>query len=181
MFLLGQISQQLFQISEQLSSVPQVSIPPTKLSSFPFSLSPFAVRVNVCWFMSLAFCLLAALLGILVQQWVRNYMHLFRRYADPLKSARLRQYLYEGCEGWSMPMVAEIVPGILHISLFLFFAGLVDSLLYLNPTVTQCVIAPLCISGLLYIFIIFVPIIYPQSPYQNTFSGICWYLFRKST
>ena len=130
--------------------------------------------------MSLVFSLLAALLAILVQQWVRDYMHVFQRYGDPLKSARLRQYLYDGCEGWHMLMVAEAVPGFLHISLFLFFAGLSDSLLNINIEVALSTIVPIGISGLSYILMIFAPIIYPQSPYQNSFSGIFWYLFLKS-
>ena len=46
--------------------------------SSSLKLSP-DVRVNVFWFMALAFSLLAALLAILVQQWVRNYMHGFQR------------------------------------------------------------------------------------------------------
>ncbi|KAF8489892.1 hypothetical protein F5888DRAFT_1951460, partial [Russula emetica] len=122
---------------------------------------------NLFWFMSLVFSLLAALLAILVQQWVRDYMHVFQRYRNPLKSSRLRQYLYEGCEGWYMPMVAEAIPGFLHISLFLFFAGLGDSPLNINTKVALSTIVPIGVSGLLYIFTIFAPIIYPQSPYQN--------------
>ena len=122
--------------------------------------------------MSLVFSLLAALLAILVQQWVRDYMHVFQRYGDPKKSARLRQYLYEGCEGWYMPIVAEAVPGLLHISLFLFFGGLGNSLLNINTKVALSTIVPIGVSGLLYIFTTFAPIIYPQSPYQNSFSGI---------
>ena len=130
--------------------------------------------------MALAFSLLAALLAILVQQWVRDYMHVFEQYGDPLKSARLRQYLYDGCKGWHMPMVAKSVPGFLHISLFLFFTGLADSLLNINTKVALTTIVPIGVSGLLYMFTIFAPIIYPQSPYQNSFSGIFWYLFQKS-
>ena len=130
--------------------------------------------------MSLVFSLLAALLAILVQQWVRDYMYVFQRYGDPKKSARLRQYLYEGCEGWYMPIVAEAVPGLLHISLFLFFGGLGNSLLNINTKVALSTIVPIGVSGLLYIFTTFAPIIYPQSPYQNSFSGIFWYLFQKS-
>jgi hypothetical protein len=129
--------------------------------------------------MALAFSLLAALLAILIQQWVRNYMHVFQRYSDPLKSSRLRQYLYEGCEGWYMPKVAEAVPGCLHVSLFLFFAGLSDSLFNINITVGIGAIAPIGICTLLYILITVMPIIYPQSPYQNSFSGIIRYLFQK--
>ena len=180
-YYLRQHSTILSQISVQLSSIaPQVSIPPTPPPPFP-PFNPLAsdIRVNAFWFMALAFSLLAALLAILVQQWVRKYMHVFRRYGDPLKSSRLRQYLYEGCERWYMPKVAEAVPGLLHISLFLFFAGLGDSLLNINTKVALSTIVPIGISGLLYILMIFVPIIYPQSPYQNSFSGMFWYLFQK--
>jgi hypothetical protein len=106
-------------------------------------------------------------------------MHVFQRYGNPLKSSRLRQYLYEGCERWYMRKVAEAVPGFLHISLFLFFAGIGDSLLSINTKVALSTIVPIGASGLLYIFMTFAPIIYPQSPYQNSFSGIFWYLFQK--
>ena len=180
-YYLRQHSTILSQISVQLSSItPQVAIPSSSPPPFP-PFSPLAsdVRVNVFWFMALGFSLLAALLAILVQQWVRSYMHAFQRYSDPLKSSRIRQYLYDGCERWCMPMVAEAVPRFLHISLFLFFAGLGDSLLRINTKVALSTIIPMGASGLLYIFTIFAPIIYPQSPYQNLFSGILWYLFQK--
>ena len=92
----------LTQISNQLSSiVPQVSIPSTLPPPYPnFSPNSSDVRVNAFWFMSLVFSLSAILLATLIQQWVQDYMHVFQRYSNPLKSARLRQYLYEGAEGW---------------------------------------------------------------------------------
>jgi hypothetical protein len=180
-YYLQQHSTILSQISQQLSSIaPQVSIPSTPPAPFPkFSPSASNIRINVFWFMALIFSLSAALLAILVQQWVRDYMHVFQRYSDPLKIARLRQYLHEGSERWYMPRVAEAVPGLLHISLFLFFAGLVDSLLNINTTVGLSAVVPIGIGVLLYIFTIIAPIIYPQSPYQNSFSGVIWYLFQK--
>jgi hypothetical protein len=171
----------LAQISKQVSSIaPQVSIPSTLPPPYPtFSPNPSDVRVNVFWFMSLVFSLFAALLATLVQQWVRDYMHVFQRYSNPLKSARLRQYLFEGAEGWYMPMVAESVPGLVHVSLFLFFIGLGDSLLSLNTTVGVSTIVPITICGLLYVLSMFAPIINPQSPFQNPFSGVIWYLKQK--
>jgi hypothetical protein len=129
--------------------------------------------------MALVFSLSAALLVILVQQWVRDYMHVFQRYSDPLKSARLRQYLHEGCEGWYMPIVAKAVPGLLHVSLFLFFVGLCDSVFNINTAVGISTTIPIGISGLVYIFTTFAPILYPQSPYQNPFSGLIWYITQK--
>ena len=129
--------------------------------------------------MSLIFSLLAALLATLVQQWVWDYMHMFQWYSNPLKGAQLRQYLYEGAEGWHMPVVAESVPGLVHVSLFLFFFGLGDSLLALNTTVGITTIVPITICGLMYVLSMFAPIMNPQSPFQNPFSGLIWYLRQK--
>jgi hypothetical protein len=129
--------------------------------------------------MSLVFSLSAALLATLVQQWVRDYMHVFLRYNDPLKSARLRQYLHEGLEGWYMPLVAEAVPGLIHVALFLFFAGLCDLVLNINTTLGVSTIVPIGISGLLYVVTIIAPLIYPQSPYKNSLSALIWYLIQK--
>ena len=163
----------------QLSSIaPPVSIPSTPLPPL-FHPSASDVRVNVFWFVALAFSLLAAFLALLVQQWVRDYMYASERYRDPLKSARLRQYMYEGFETWHMLRVAEAVPGFLHLSLFLFFVGLADSLLNINTKVAISTIFPIGISSLLYIFSTFAPIIFPQSPYKNTVSHVFWYLFQK--
>ncbi|KAH9961554.1 hypothetical protein BC827DRAFT_325325 [Russula dissimulans] len=171
----------LNQISHQVSSIaPQVSIPSTPLPPFP-AFNPLAsdIWVNVFWFMALIFSLSAALLAILVQQWVRDYMQAFQRYGNPLKSARLRQYLQEGSERWYMPVIAEAVPGLLHVSLFLFFAGLGDSVLNINTAVGVSTTVPIGITASVYIFTMIAPIIYPQSPYQNSFSGLIWYLIQK--
>src|SRR5579863_7701490 len=157
----------LDQISHQISAiVPQVSIPSTPLPAFP-TFKPLAsdIRINVFWFMALIFSLSAALLATLVQQWVRDYMHVFQRYSDPLKSARLRQYLHQGLEGWYMPVIAEAVPGLLHVSLFLFFVGLGDSVLNINTTVGTTTTVLIAITGFLYVLTTFALVIYPQSPY----------------
>ena len=171
----------LAQISQQISSIaPHLSIPSTLPPPYPdFRPSSSDVRVNAYWFMSLVCSLSAALLATLVQRWVRDYMHVFQRYSHPLKIARLRQYLYEGAEGWHMPVVAEFVPGLVHISLFLFFLGLSDSLLTLNATIgiTTTILIAICSS--LYIFCMFAPVLYPQSPFRNSFSGLIWYLIQK--
>jgi len=78
-----------------------------------------------------------------------------------------------------MPIVAESVPGLLHVSLFLFFVGLSDSVLNINTTVGISTTIPIAISGFLYVFTTFAPVIYPQSPYQTSFSGPIWYLVQK--
>jgi Family of unknown function (DUF6535) len=171
----------LDQISRQISSIaPQISVsrnPPPPYTGFQLSASD--IRVNAFWFMALIFSLSAALLATLVQQWVRDYMHVFQRYSDPLKSARLRQYLHEGSKGWYMPVVAEAVPGLLHVSLFLFLVGLCDFVLNVNTAVGLSTTIPIAIIGMLYIFTTFAPVINPQSPYQNSFSALIWFMNQK--
>jgi hypothetical protein len=78
-----------------------------------------------------------------------------------------------------MPTAAEAVPGLLHVSLFLFFAGLADDALNINTTIGISTIVPIGLCGLLYIFTTFAPVIYPQSPYQNSFSTLIWYANQK--
>jgi hypothetical protein len=171
----------LDQISRQISSIaPQFSIPSAPPDRFP-AFKPLAsdIIVNVFWFMALVFSLSAALLATLVQQWVRDYMYVFQRYSDPLKSARLRQYLYDGSKRLYMPLVAEAVPCLLHVSLFLFLVGLCDFVFNINTAVGLSTTIPIAITGLLYILTTFAPAIYPQSPYQTSFSGSIWSVMQK--
>ncbi|KAH9988446.1 hypothetical protein BJV74DRAFT_839399 [Russula compacta] len=169
------------QISRQLSSIaPQVAIPSTPPSPFPpFNPAASDVIVNVFWFMALFFSLAAAILALHVQRWVRNYMHISQSHSDPLKSARIRQYLYEGWVGQYTPAVAEAIPSLLNMAVFLFFVGLCDYVLNINTTVGLSTTVPIGVSCLVYILIMFAPIIYPRSPYQNSFSGFIWYLIQK--
>ena len=78
-----------------------------------------------------------------------------------------------------MPIAAEGVPGLLHVSLFLFFAGLADSALNINTTIGLSTTIPIGICGLVYVFITLAPVLYPQSPYQTSYSGIIWYAIQK--
>ena len=78
-----------------------------------------------------------------------------------------------------MPIAAEAVPGLLHVSLFLFFVGLADSTLNINTTIGVTTTVPIGICGSLYIFTTLAPVIYPQSPYQTSFSGAIWYAIQK--
>ncbi len=180
-FYLQQNVAMLNQISQQISSIsPQFTIPLSPPPPYP-TFRPLSsdVRVNVFWSVSLIFSFSATLLAILVQQWVRDYMHVFQRYSDPLEIARLRRYWHEGCEKWYMPVVAEAVPGLLHVSLFLFFIGLGDFILGINTTVGLYTAFLIGFSGLLYIFTMFGPVICPRSPYQNSFSALIWYLIQR--
>jgi hypothetical protein len=165
--ILAQISQQLASFALQVSVpsiAPQVSTPPTVPSTAPqvsipsTSPPPYPafkpqisdIRVNTCWLVALVCSLSAALLAILIQQWVRSYMQVFQRYDHPLKRARFRQFFFEGAKG--MRNLAEQVPRLIHVSLFLFFWGLGDSMLNTNTPIGATTIVLICICGSFYLY-----------------------------
>ncbi|KAH8985735.1 hypothetical protein EDB86DRAFT_2318515 [Lactarius hatsudake] len=157
----------LAQISQQIASIaPQFPIPPPPL---PYSATPPSssdIRVNVCW---LIVCSLsAALIAILVQQWVRSYMQVFQRYNHPLKRARFRQFYFEGAK--RIQMMADTVPILMHCSLFLFFGGLVDAMLNLNTTVGVTTIVPTCFCGIFYLSDVSTRFVDPRSPNHSPIS-----------
>ena len=129
------------------------------------------------WLISLVCSLSAALLATLVQQWVRAYMRVFQHSRNPLKAARIRLFLFEGVE--RLPMVAEAVPGLIHVSLLLFFWGLGDFILNIDTAVFVATVVPLVVCVSLYLYSMAAPIWNPQSPYRTPFSGFIWYLIRK--
>jgi Family of unknown function (DUF6535) len=170
----------LAQISAQLeasgSPVPSTVVVPPVFPEFRAAASD--IRVNVFWFMSLIFSLTAALAATIVQQWVRDYMHIFQRYNHPLKRARVRQFLYEGAENWYMPVVVDAVPALIHISLFLFFFGLADYLFQVNIATAATTTIMIVICACLYLWTVIAPVHDAQSPYQSPLSGIFWYLYQ---
>jgi hypothetical protein len=178
-FYQSQSVQILAQISQQIASIgTQIPLNITQPATFPtFHPSASDRRVNVYWLMSLVFSLSAALLATLVQQWVRSYMRVFQRSSNPLKTSRIRLFLFEGVE--LLPVVAEAVPGLIHVSLFLFFLGLSDTILNINTTVGVTTVVPIVVCGFLYLYSVVKPLTNPQSSYRNPFSGLIWYIIRK--
>ena len=99
---------------------------------------------------------------------------MFERYSNPLMIARIRQYLREGAERWRMPTIAELVPGLIHFSLLLFFIGLADFLLHAYPIVGKFTLLPIAFCATLYIVSTLAPIFDAQSPYRTSLSGLVW-------
>jgi hypothetical protein len=115
----------------------------------PFSPSSKDIRVNVFWFTSLSLSLATALLGILCMQWLGEYQR--KTPLDPREAISLRQLRYEGLIAWKVPQILMSLPVLLHLSLLLFFIGLIDLLWSLNHTVA---ISVSIVSGLVSVFLL---------------------------
>ena len=168
-YMLDRISQQFASVDHQISS----NYPPP--SPYPtFHPSASDRRVTILWLVSLVCSLSAAHLATLVQQWARGYIRMFQQFRNPGKAARIRQFLFEGAN--RLPSIAEFVPFLIHISLVLFFWGLVDLLFQIDMTVFITTGVPILICVCLYICCVVESIRNPQSPYRTTFSRFLWSL-----
>jgi hypothetical protein len=171
----------LSQISSQLAAMANGSSINTSeylLKQTAFHPTPSALRCNAFWFLSLAFSLACALSATLVQQWSRYYLQAIDRRAAPHHRARIRSYLHEGITTFKMTAVVEAIPMLLHISLFLFFAGLVEFLMPINDLIANITLAAGVVCGTMYAIITILPLPFRQCPYRTPLSGLLWRLLQ---
>jgi len=108
---------------------------------------------NILWFLSLGFSLICALSATLVEHWARKYLQATYVKPAPQQRARLSAYLFEGIEKYKMSAIVETIPMLLHISLFLFFAGLVALLHNVNRAIQCLCLGMLVFCSALYFFV----------------------------
>jgi hypothetical protein len=133
----------------------------------------YIIWVNSLWFLSLTISLTCAMLATLVQQWARRFLRNTQPpQCSPHERARIRAFFADGVDDLRLDRAVEALPTMLHLSLFLFFAGLLIYLFNLNHTVFSAVVGSVCFSALAYIFITFMPLIRRESPYYTSLSSI---------
>jgi hypothetical protein len=169
--LLVQITQQLVNVS---TGTP-LTIVATQ-SNQPFKPTASAVRVNVLWFLSLVLSLSCALSATLMQQWSRRYRELAQRHGAPHRRARMRAYIFDGISRFGMARAVATMPTLLHISVFLFFAGLIDFLFPVDATVSWFTLVLVVAFALAYAILTTLPNLYLNCPYATPLSGITWQL-----
>ncbi|KAF5369499.1 hypothetical protein D9758_002513 [Tetrapyrgos nigripes] len=161
-FLLSKISQQLSN-STVLSSGPP---------SFETPMS--AIVCNVLWFLSLALALTCSLLATFVQQWTRDFIHKTTLRPAPIRQARVFAYMYFGLRDFGMHSFVDVIPILLHISLFLFFGGLVAFLFPVNRIITYIMIGILVVFLIIYTTLTVIPLVWLDAPYCTPLSGALW-------
>lgn len=131
-----------------------------------FKPSPAAVRINSLWFASLVCSLSAASLGMLIKQWLREYLD--GQFISPQAGARVRHFRYQGLTRWKVFEVAAILPLLLQVALGLFFLGLCFFTHLLNETLSLANISLIIAWATLFIFAILAPALSARCPYKTT-------------
>jgi len=122
--------------------------------------------------MSLVVSITCAVLATLLQQWARRYLRLAHPRYSPHKRARIRAFYRKGVEELHLSRVVEGLPALLHISLFLFFAGLSVFLFKVNYTIFKAVIAWVALCVIVYAYLTVLPIRRKNSPYSAPLSAL---------
>ncbi|KAF7366948.1 hypothetical protein MSAN_00953500 [Mycena sanguinolenta] len=164
--ILGQISQQLAASANGTKFNPGPSV--------PFTPGWASLVCNGLWFLSLGFSLTCALVATLVQQWARDFLHKTDIRSAPVIRARIFSYLYYGLKRFRMHTVVEIMPILLHTSLFLFFVGLVA---FLSPVnIILAAIAAAILGAVVSVYSVFtiLPLWYRDCPYHTPLSSAFW-------
>ena len=117
-----------------------------------------------------------AVLANLLQQWARKYLKVTRprSTASQPRQARYRAFYAEGVENFLLPWVFEALPAMLHLSVFLFFAGLVVFLWNFDPTISKLILSWVAGCVVLYGYITFIPTFRHDSPYNTPLSPLAW-------
>jgi hypothetical protein len=170
--LLCQISQQLPNFPNGTCSAPQ--------AGQSFSPGASIIWVNAMWMMSLLLGLTSALIATLLQQWARRYVQMPQIPSEPKDRARVRSFLFFGTQKYRVPLAVETAPAILHLSVFLFFAGLVVLFFSINKAVAIIVSISVGIFVVAYLALTILPYIDHNCPYRTPMSYIWWYISHPS-
>lgn len=139
----------------------------TSTSPPPFEPPVWAIRVNVLWFTSLLLSLASASFGILVKQWLREYMAI--EYTVPQQRLRARQYRYPALAQWKVFEIAAFLPLLLQLSLGLFFAGLCFFTAAVHRSVGRTTTPLVCAWAFLLFATTIAPLFSPRCPFKTTF------------
>ncbi|KAF5357351.1 hypothetical protein D9758_005921 [Tetrapyrgos nigripes] len=163
----------LSQISQQLSSALNGTSTPLQPSP-DFEPPVSAVVCNTLWFLSLALALTCSLLATFVQQWTRDFIHKTNLRPSPVRQAKALAFLYLGLRNFGMHSFVDVIPILLHISLLLFFGGLVPFLLPVNKPLTYLMACVLGIFVAVYCALACIPLLYLDAPYRTPLSAALW-------
>ncbi|KAI9447471.1 hypothetical protein H4582DRAFT_2051229 [Lactarius indigo] len=158
------------------ANIPNASIPTTSTVPPPFSPPRYVVWVNSFLFLSLAVSLTCGLLAMLLHQWARRYIKVTQTQFTPHKRARIRAFFAEGVDRSHLAWAVEALPILLHLSLALFFAGLLVLLFNADFTVFGVVAGWVGLCVAIYGCITLFPIFRRDSPYCSPLSSPAWSL-----
>jgi len=163
----------LKQISRQLAGF-NGTYPNLPIKEPPGPSTPI-ILVNVMWLISIVLSITSALFATLLQQWARRYIQMPEIPSLVTHRARVRSFLFRGTLKYNMRLAVEIVPTLLHLSVFLFFTGLVIFFFTIHKTVAIAVSVSVGLFAVMYFALTILPYFGHSCPYRTPMSSVWWY------
>ncbi|KAF8894368.1 hypothetical protein CPB84DRAFT_1295632 [Gymnopilus junonius] len=120
--------------------------------------------VNGLWFAALACSLSGALVCMLAKQWIQPLPNIS---GSPKHRARQRQRRHTQLQSWHVFAVISALPLLLHISLLLFFAGVIILLWSGDIAIMASTFTIVALAYIFYLGSIWMSLAYPDFPYQH--------------
>ena len=172
-FYLEKIYNRLGDTDLSRASFPNIATQPPILSP-----PTYAVWVNTLWFLSFAISLTYGMLAVMLYQWAGRYKRVTQQLlSTPHRRARVRAHFSDAIDGLHVLWVIEGARALVHLSMFLFFAGLLIYLFNICRTAFAVVVSWMALSTVVYASFTLLPIFRPNSPYYAPLSSIFWSLY----
>ncbi|SJL04929.1 uncharacterized protein ARMOST_08300 [Armillaria ostoyae] len=133
------------------------------------------VWVNGLWFTSLFLSLTAALVAVLVKQWLHHYVALPS--GTPRDRSLTRQFRYAGFQKWHVQIIIGLLPVLMHLALAIFLVGLVVFLHPLQEALSWTICAGTLLVYAAYVTATILPILFPQCPYRTPLCDLIYMSF----
>jgi len=117
------------------------------------------------------------MLATSLQQWARRYSEVSHHAGRGLKErAQIHSFLASGITKFRVNPMVQALPAMVHLSLFIFFAGLLVYLFNINHAVFSAVACCVALLSAIYGFITFMSFIWLDSPYYSPLTQPAWFL-----
>jgi hypothetical protein len=145
---------------------PLMTTPTSGFVDQPFQPSPTDIQVNVLWFASLIFSLITASFGILIKQWLREYLAVTN--PSPQARLRIRHFRYPDLERWKVVEIAGALPLLQQLSLALFFIGLCYFTESVHSSIGRTSLPLVAGWAFCFVTVTILPLFFPRCPYKTT-------------
>ncbi|KAG8806818.1 hypothetical protein FRC17_004800 [Serendipita sp. 399] len=115
-------------------------------------------------------------------QWVTDYGAVTRRAGStPEERVKRRHFRYQGGQDWRMDTIISSLPIALHLSVLLFFIGLIAWMWDTHRSVFAVVVVCGVAASLFYLLTTILAIFYPSCPYRTPLAGWIYVLLHVVT
>ena len=112
-----------------------------------------------------------------MQQLARRYDRMTHQLGSAHKRARIREYVFNDVGNVNSVLANDTVPALLHLSVFLFYAGLLVFLQHISHTVFNAVVGWVMLCVVVYAYFTLLPFFRPQSSHYAPISSLAWQVY----